>query len=517
MNSLRRSWLIAKRELLDQMRDWRILLPMIILTLFFPYLMNVAAKATISYVNQYGGNLVASRLLPFLILVVGYFPVTVSLVVALEAFVGEKERGTIEPLLTSPLADENLYLGKLITGTMVPLTVSYIGIALYMAGLLWQGIAWPAWDFIAQTLALTAVQTLLMVSAAIVISTQSTTVRAANLLASFIVIPVALLIQGESALMFWGTNNVLWLAVLGVGLMSILIIRLGIVHFKRENLLGREIDMLSLSWVWLTFRKAFSSSEKPAGLMRYLRPRAKTVEETTEESAENRPSLREALWLDWNNLLDWYRNDVAQAMRRLAPAFWITLVIGVGAILAAFYFTNSNLQQIHVPGDKLKETLKSVRGFLLDDGTGGISTGMLFWHNLRAELAVLALGIFSFGVLSIVALIGNFALIGAVLGFLPSVGLSPWLVFISGILPHGIVELPSVILISAAALHMGLRLVTPEEGRSIGETLIVTFADVIKILVAVCIPLLILAAIIEANVTPRILIAVIGQALELRP
>ena len=260
MKSLKRSWLVARRELVDQMRDWRILMPMIILTLFFPYLMNVTAKTAVNYLNQYGANMIASRMLPFLILVVGYFPVTVSLVVALEAFVGEKERGTIEPLLTSPLADEHLYIGKLMAGTIVPLTVSYIGIAIYMGGLSWQRIAWPEWGFIAQTLALTAVQTLLMVSAAIIISTQSTTVRAANLLASFIVIPVALLIQGESALMFWGTNDVLWLAVIGVGTMSGLIIRLGIVHFKRESLLGREIDMLSWNWIWQTFYKAFTGS-----------------------------------------------------------------------------------------------------------------------------------------------------------------------------------------------------------------------------------------------------------------
>jgi ABC-type Na+ efflux pump permease subunit len=140
MKRFDQAWLVARRELIDQMRDWRILLPMIILTLFFPYLMNVAAKGTVNYVNQYGANLIAERLLPFLILVVGYFPVTVSLVVALEAFVGEKERGTIEPLLTSPLADEHLYLGKLMAGTIVPLTVSFTGIALYMAGLWWQGI-----------------------------------------------------------------------------------------------------------------------------------------------------------------------------------------------------------------------------------------------------------------------------------------------------------------------------------------------------------------------------------------
>jgi uncharacterized membrane protein SpoIIM required for sporulation/ABC-type transport system involved in multi-copper enzyme maturation permease subunit len=513
MKNLSQAWLVARRELVDQMRDWRILLPMIILTIFFPYLMNVAAKATINYVNQFGGNLIAERLLPFLILVVGYFPVTVSLVVALESFVGEKERGTIEPLLTSPLADENLYLGKLLAGTLVPLTVSYLGISLYMGGLWWQGIKWPEWGFISQTLALTAVQTLLMVSAAIVVSTQSTTVRAANLLASFIVIPIALLIQGESALMFWGTNDVLWLAVLGVGIMSALVIRLGIAHFKRENLLGREIDMLNLGWVWRIFRLALTGSEQPPALVRYLSlvRKRRAGEETGELS------LTGALYRDWQGLLRWYREDVAAALRRLVPSFWITFGVGCLAALAAFLYVNAKLSGIALPEDKLSQTLTTIRTTLLDEGPNGLSSTLLFWHNLRAELVMILLGVFSFGVLGLVALIGNFALIGAALGMVQVVNVSPMTVFFAGIFPHGIIELPSVILACATVFYLGLRLVTPEAGRSIGETMIITFADVIKILVAVCIPMLILAALIEANLTPRILLAVLGHSLEVRP
>ena len=513
MKSFKRAWLIARRELVDQMRDWRILAPMIILTIFFPYLMNVAAKAAIGYVNQYGANVVSERMLPFLILVVGYFPVTVSLVVALEAFVGEKERGTIEPLLTSPLADEDLYLGKLIAGTLVPLTVSYIGIALYMGGLTWQGIKWPDPGFVLQTLSLTAVQTLLMVSGAIIISTQSTTVRAANLLASFIVIPVALLIQGESAMMFWGTNNVLWYAVLGVSVMSGLIIRLGIVHFKRESLLGREIDVLNWSWVWLTFRRAFSSSEQPWGLGRYLIHLWKRLR----KQETDKVSLGAALWQDWREIGRWYRHDVTRTLRRVMPSFVITFLIGAGAILVAYFFVSSNMPQVALSDAKMRDTIKLINNFFLGGGDGKLAVWWLFWHNLQAELVIFLLGIFSFGVLSILGFIANFALIGAVLGALPSMGISPWLVFVSGILPHGILELPSVILLSAAALHMGLRLVTPEESRSIGETLIVTIADVFQLLLAVCIPLLILAALIEANLTPRILMAAIGHSLDLHP
>ncbi|MDW8227527.1 MAG: ABC transporter permease subunit, partial [Anaerolineales bacterium] len=201
------TWLVAAREVRDQFRDWRILMPMIILTLIVPFLGNAGAQAAINFTTEYGTPLIAERLVPFILLVVGFFPVTVSLVIALEAFVGEKERGTIEPLLVSPLADWKIYLGKLLAGTVAPLATSYLGIAVYLVGLVWQKIALPDLNRLAQTLTLTTVQAFLMVSAAILISTQSTSVRAANLMASFIVIPMALLLQGEAVLLFWGNSQ----------------------------------------------------------------------------------------------------------------------------------------------------------------------------------------------------------------------------------------------------------------------------------------------------------------------
>ncbi len=125
-------WLIAQRELKDQFRDWRILLPLIVLTLLFPPLMNIVAGEAVSFANQYGGDLIIDRLVPFSILIIGFFPVTVALVVALESFVGEKERGTIEPLLGTPFQDWQLYFGKLLVGIFFPLVASYLAIALYL-------------------------------------------------------------------------------------------------------------------------------------------------------------------------------------------------------------------------------------------------------------------------------------------------------------------------------------------------------------------------------------------------
>lgn len=504
------AWLITKRELMDQMRDWRILIPMIVLTAFFPYLMTVAAQTAIDYLNQFGGNLIAERLLPFLILVVGFFPVTVSLVVALEAFVGEKERGTIEPLLTSPMADWQLYVGKLMAGTIVPLIVSYIGIALYMYGLWRQDIRWPEIDFILQTLALTAVQTLLMVSAAIVISTQSTTVRAANLLASFIVIPVALLIQGESALMFWGTNQILWLAVFGVTVMSGLIVRLGLVHFKRENLLGREIDMLNLGWAGKTFWEAFSGSDQPSGLGGYLARRWRASRNATAEVDGEAVSLGQALSRDLRGFVTWYRFEIPKTLRKMSVATWITLAIGVAAMLVAYLYVDSRIPPGSMDPVKLEGVRKAIRESLLG---GGFSPWFLFWHNFEAELGISALGIFSFGILGMLVYIGNLSLVGGVLAASKVVGVSPLLVFAAGILPHGIFELPSIILASSAVLYMGVQLVTPKDGRTIGEAFIISSADLFKVLLGVCMPLLVVAALVEGLVTPALLDYFLGNAL----
>ncbi len=146
-----------------------------------------------------------------------------------------------------------------------------------------------------------------------------------------------------------------------------------------------------------------------------------------------------------------------------------------------------------------------------------LSAPTLFWHNLRAELIIGGLGIFSFGVLGILVYVGNFSLIGGVLGVTKLVGLSPGLVFLAGILPHGIFELPSIILASGAVLYMGVRLVTPEEGRSIGEVFIVSIADFMKIILAVCLPLLLIAAIVEVGITPWILLKVLGNTLQIHP
>ena len=62
-----------------------------------------------------------------------------------------------------------------------------------------------------------------------------------------------------------------------------------------------------------------------------------------------------------------------------------------------------------------------------------------------------------------------------------------------------------LILASAAMLRIGVVLVTPQMGRSLGEVVLELLADWTKITVGLVVPMLLIAALIEAYITPVLL------------
>jgi uncharacterized membrane protein SpoIIM required for sporulation/ABC-type transport system involved in multi-copper enzyme maturation permease subunit len=475
-NKLRPVWLVAQRELRDQFRDWRVLIPMSILTLCFPFLMNEFAKQTVDFLNQYNADLVLDRLVPFSIMIIGFFPITVSLVVALESFVGEKERGTIEPLLTAPFDDWQLYFGKLLVGAITPLIASYTSIGLYLLLIMRQDLNMPSTSVMVQLFLLTTAHAVLMVSAAIVISVQSTSVKAANLLASFIVIPVAILMQGEAVMLFWGNETVLWLGVAGVMIISLLLIRVGIAHFEREYLLGREIDTLNFKWMLKTFWKNFIGGAVSVG--------------------------------------DWYRRVVGPSFRRALPAMGLMLFVAVVSVWMSYDWIMTNVSQAIAnasPEDisKLQDNIGDLPD--LSSLRGHLSAPFLFFNNTRSMAVIFLAGMVSFSVLGVLFYMINVALIGGVYAVLQLIGISPMPIFLAGVLPHGLFELPALLIGSAVVLYIGAALVTPQNGRSMGEVIIELMADWAKIFVGLVVPLLAIAALIEAYITPNILLRVMGN------
>ena len=114
-----------------------------------------------------------------------------------------------------------------------------------------------------------------MVAGAVVVSSQTTSGRAANLLASCI-IPMALLIPGEVIIMFWANYRVLWWIALLLFIVAVVLVPAGIHTFNREELLGREIDELNIASIWRSFKGHFCwerwfLSVDPMRLPRWLR------------------------------------------------------------------------------------------------------------------------------------------------------------------------------------------------------------------------------------------------------
>ncbi|MBN1659389.1 MAG: stage II sporulation protein M [Anaerolineae bacterium] len=484
-------WAIARRELRDTLRDWRIIFPIVGLTLLFPWLMNWTAQTAVEFVQRQNADIIGERLIPFLLMVVGFFPMSFSLVIALETFVGEKERRSIEPLLSMPISDLELYLGKMIAATALPLLGSILGISVYLAGLQMSIGYIPPPDLIAQIFALNVITALVMVSGAVVISSQTTSVRAANLLASFIIIPTAILIQAESIVMFWGNYRALWIIALGLLVVMALLVRMGVNTFNREEILGREIDELNLRRTLRLVRHYFV--QPPGGIPAPARGTGRP------------PALR--------RLAGWiarvYRTDLPYLLRQN----WMPVAIVALSLVGAWAIGWAYVDKLPLPegalvlGDLSEEDFQMVSdlSFLPSLTTGGI-----FWHNARVLILAGVLALISLGVLPVLLLMVPLVMVAFLAGQFAVQGYSA-LTFVGAfIVPHGLVEIPAAMVATAFALRVGASVTAVREGTTVSESVVAAVADLVKVFVFLVVPLLLIAAFVEANITPQVVLWAYG-------
>ena len=471
-DTLSNALVITRREVRDSFRDWRIIVPIFLLTLVFPLLANVASSYFVGFFERQGGanpEGLIDAFLPLMPMLVGFFPVTISLVIALETFVGEKERLSLEPLLSTPLTNTELYIGKVLAAIIPPLAAGYTGITLYVGGQILGSQQWrPPVDLILQIVLLTFVQALVMVTGAVVISSQTTSTRAANLLASFVILPMAMLVIVESLIMVQpDVRYVLWWIMAGMVVVIILLLRTGTRIFNREELLGRAIDQLNLRWAWRVF------VEQWTGGVQGFRP------------------------------LAWYRYSVWPALKSLRRPMGVFIIAAIGAFIAGWMFRDTWPLPLEATSINDENTLNNLRE-VFEIGQGNPQF-MLFALSQNVRVLVLAtfLAIFTFGVLGLIFTILPFGVLGYVMGNISAAGLSPW-PFVLAIVPHGVAEIPAIMIAGAAALKLGSIVTRPPQNMTVGEAWLRQLADTIKLGSAVVFPLLILAAFLEVHLTPMV-------------
>jgi len=475
--TLSNALIITRREVRDSFRDWRIIAPIVILTFLFPFLAQFVAGRFVGFVADYGAQIIGDRMIPFLLMIVGFFPISISLVIALETFVGEKERRSLEPLLSTPLTNTELYIGKTLSSMLPPLISSYGGMTVYLGSLLFGDLEWrPPAMLIVQIILLTTVQALVMITGAVVVSSQTTSTRAANLLASFIIIPMTLIIQGESAIMFLAPDaespngiGALWAIIAGMIVVIVLLLRVGNSIFNREELLGRTIDALNLK----------ASALK---ILRYIR----AADETGTPA---------------RNLIEWYRKGIPLSVRRLGFALPITIGVFGLAFVGGMVIGFMPQWNLHLPSNlEFREVAVSIDTYS-DVFFGQNAVGAIAWQNGRILIGATLLAAFTFGSMALILTPLVYIVLGYILSQVIVAGYSP-MFMIPAILTHGIIEIPVIVLATAAALRLGAVITRPPLGTTVGHAWTVTLGDTIKIGLGLIAPGLIIAAFIEAYITP---------------
>jgi len=128
---------------------------------------------------------------------------------------------------------------------------------------------------------------------------------------------------------------------------------------------------------------------------------------------------------------------------------------------------------------------------------------MALAQNTRVLLAATLLGMFTFGVMALVLVAVPFGILGFILAQVTMAGLSP-LPFLLAVIPHGALEIPAIVLAGAAALRLGSVVTRPPADLTASEAWLAAAADVFKVGLGLVLPLLVLAALLEVSLTPRV-------------
>ena len=108
------------------------------------------------------------------------------------------------------------------------------------------------------------------------------------------------------------------------------------------------------------------------------------------------------------------------------------------------------------------------------------------------------------GILGMLPIVITMGVTGFLIGLVSLNGVAVLPFFAGFILPHGLFEIPAMIIASATILQAGVILATPSPGKTVGEVWIASLGEWAKIMLGVVIPLLFVAAAVEVWITPRI-------------
>lgn len=171
-------------------------------------------------------------------------PVAIPVTIAAYSIVGEKTSRSLEPLLATPITTGELLLAKAIAAVTPAILATWLGYVIYLIGarlmvndIVFAHLIAPEW--LLAILVVSPLLTLMSVSVAIMISSRVTDPRVAEQLSAVVILPLILLVIGQSMGFILIDQRVIFIVGAVVALIDAILLYLSIKIFQREAILTR--------------------------------------------------------------------------------------------------------------------------------------------------------------------------------------------------------------------------------------------------------------------------------------
>ena len=171
-------------------------------------------------------------------------PVAIPVTIAAYSIVGEKEARSLEPLLATPITTLELVAGKTIAAIIPAMAVTWLAFTIYVVGVrllanevVFSQVLAPLW--LIAILIVSPLLTLFAVSVAIMISSRVSDPRVAEQLSTMVILPLILLIVGQSTGLILIDQRLIIVIGLIVAVLDVVLLYLSVKLFQRETILTR--------------------------------------------------------------------------------------------------------------------------------------------------------------------------------------------------------------------------------------------------------------------------------------
>lgn len=195
-------------------------------------------------------------------------------------------------------------------------------------------------------------------------------------------------------------------------------------------------------------------------------------------------------------------------LRRIkGPTIKVTIAFIIISVLITAIFGLNLFGSAEFLQGLVDDIMENFGGLVSEDGT--IDPLALIFNNIRVCFIALGVGIVPFLYLPILILIVNAGVIGAILGFFSLESISTLVkTVIFGILPHGIFELPAIFISLACGFLLCHTITKTILRRNTDMRVSDVLINSLMTVIFVCVPLMIVAGLIEVTITPWLLMKV---------